>query len=585
MYSCSHEKSSLARAVLPALLVATALGFRLAGLGFGLPLWSNFYIRPDETLLVVPAAELFIRHGNPGHVNYPALMIEVLAVIFRLVHGIASFAGGAAGAFIDDFAANPSRYFYVGRLLSALCGAGLTLVVYLLAVRWTSALPAALAAMWYAISPLAVREAHFAVTDTPMSLLVGCSFLVVARFFEDGAARGTGAVAWCGCVAGMALATKYTAGIILPAIAIALLCTPGESGPTARLRRAMVFLAVAAGVFMLLNPWILLHPGQLLEWLRTLFRAIYGERPGIAAGAGVFPLLARATNVFVLLPGGWIGLAFGTAGLVAGLLRWRRTGDGRLIALLAGTLGFTALLAPARTLPFRYLSPLLPLAAVCAGIGLEAFAGCVTPRLRTAILVVAGVAGIAMTCPDTFRLVGSLELEDTRSEAGRWIRANVPRAVPIVWLGEPESEPQVQESAASLQRRVAYAERRYGPVAARVIDRLYLLLMRAPAAIAPGASEVYRDPSPSEVTERTVCVVQAAYPLPMVRTDERALAAWTRGRIVRQIDIGPTAGSSGTLLERSDAFFLPLDPDRVLQPGPRLSLYLVELDPALESWD
>jgi hypothetical protein len=279
-------------------------------------------------------------------------------------------------------------------------------------------------------------------------------------------------------------------------------------------------------------------------------------------------------------PGRWVGVALGAAGLVVALARCRRTGDGRLIALIASTLGFVALLAPARTLPFRYLSPLLPLGAVCAAIGMEAVARSVPPRLQTLLLVVVGVVGIATTLPDTSRLVGSLAREDTRSEAGRWIRENVPPSVPIVWLGEPESEPQVMESTASLQRRMAYVEKRYGPVPAQVINRLYLLLMRAPSARDPSAHEVHREPRPSELAAERVCVVHAAYPLPMVRTDERLLAAWMRGRIVRQVDIGPAVENSRPLLDLSDAFFLPLNLAHVLQPGPRISLSLVERHPA-----
>jgi hypothetical protein len=378
----------------------------------------------------------------------------------------------------------------------------------------------------------------------------------------------------------MAMATKYSAGIILPSIAVALLWAPRDSSSTERYRCVMVFLAVAAGIFLLLNPRIVLHPAQFLEWMGRIFGAIYAERFGTTAGYGSAGSLVAARAYFGFGPGRWIGLALGATGLAVALVRCRRSVDGCLIALIAATLGFVALLAPARTLPFRYLSPLLPLVAVCAAIGMEAVARWVPPRLQTPFLVVVGIVGIAMTVPDTNRLVGSLAREDTRSEAGRWIRENVPASVPIVWLGEPESEPQVMESTASLRRRMVYVEKRYGTVAARVINRLYLLLMRAPSARDPSAHGVYRDPRPSELASETVCVVQAAYPLPMVRTDPRLLAAWTRGRIVRQVEIGPALGNSRPLLDLSDAFFLPLDLAHVLQPGPRMSLFLIERDSA-----
>ncbi len=211
-----------------------ALGLRLRGLGFGLPLLSNFYIRPDESLLVVPAVELFARHGNPGHLYYPALMIETLAILFRFVHAVAFLVGGAASSLSRRFRDEPFSLLFRRPPLSAVSGAALTLLVYRLAIRWASPSVAAVVALWYAVSPLAVREAHFAVTDTPMSLLVACSLLAIARVFANDVDGRPATAAWCGCVAGMAVATKYTAGIVLPAIALALLWGPGATGLTAR---------------------------------------------------------------------------------------------------------------------------------------------------------------------------------------------------------------------------------------------------------------------------------------------------------------------------------------------------------------
>lgn len=565
-----------------AMLFATSLALRLRGIGFGLPLLSNYYIRPDETLLVIPAAELPARLGNPGHVNYPAAFIDVLAVLYRALHSLVAMGGAASGSFLDDVGANPSRYFLAGRVVSACCGAALALVVYRVARRFASPLAAAVAAAWYAVSPLAVREAHFAVTDTPMSLLVGCAVLAAIRVVESPATSPTGrrrALILCGAATGAAVATKYSAAVAVPALAVALLCPRHELRLPSRAKDVGLWLAVSAAIFVVLNPWLMTHPAPLVGWMKVLFRAIYGERAALAADAGLTHGWKRLADYAGLMPGGLIGAAVAAAGVVVGLARCRRGPggyDGRIVAPLLTALGFVALFAPARMLLFRYLAPLLPLSAILSALALDTVKQGLQRQLGTAVLAVTGLAGIATTAPATFHLVNSLTIEDTRSEAGRWIRANVPASVPIVWLGAPESEPQIRETPASMRRRVEYVDRMYGPVAARVIDRMYLLAMRAPGANDPRAYEVSRNPQPQDVSARLICVVQAAYPSPTVLTDPGMLAKWTRGRIVRTERIGRPLPPRHHLLEPWDAFFLPINLDRSLQPGPRFVISLVD---------
>ncbi|MEI6667420.1 MAG: glycosyltransferase family 39 protein [Acidobacteriota bacterium] len=559
-------------------LVAIALAVRVRGIGFGLPLWSNYYVRPDETLLVIPAVELPARLGNPGHLNYPALLIEVFAVLMRGVHALLASGGAAFSLFLDDAGANVSRYFLVGRVVSACCGAALAWVVYRIARRVTGPLPASLAAVWYAVSPLAVREAHFAVTDTPMSLLAACALLAAMRVFEAPARGGRRAVIVCGCLAGAAVATKYSAAVVVPALAVALMWPRHELDLRARARQIGLFLAVAAATFVVLNPWLMLHPGALLTWARQLFVGIYRPRPALIADSATSHGWLRAVEYAGLMPGYVVGCACAAVGVAIGVVRCRRVADGRLAALILVALGWVALLAPAHTLPFRYLAPLLPLSAVLAGISLGALAGTSPRAWRTGLALLTGVAGLAVTAPVTWHLVNSLAMEDTRSEAGRWIAATVPASVPLVWIGAPESEPQIRETPASLRRRVDYVERTYGNVAARVIDRVYRLALHAPTAADINAYEVYRNPEPSAVAGRRVCVIQAAYPSPTVITDTRLLAEWTRGRVLRTQTIGHPLPAGRHLLEPWDAFFLPLNLTQSVQPGPQFHIVIVERD-------
>ena len=557
----------------PAALFAVALAVRLRGLSFGLPLLSNYYIRPDESLVVVPAVELVARLGDPGHVNYPAAMMAVLSVAAHAWHAVMAAAGLAEPTLLEDFGRDPSRYFLAGRALSAVCGAALTVVVYRMATRLTAPLPATVAALWYALSPLAVREAHFAVTDTMMALLTVLAVLASLRVVEAPADRRRRLLAVCGVLAGAAVATKYPAAVIVPALAL-VLAFPGErsGSPVPPAMLARWWALPSALTFAALNPWLVTHPAPLLAWLRRIAAAIYAHRDDMAAAAAVTPDWPAPGDYLWLMPGGWVGATLAMAGM--GLAaRAAIHGDRRMAVVLAPALAFVLLLAPARTLPFRYLAPLLPLAAVLAALALDQLRRRLPRPAAAAVVVAACGAGLATTVPATWHLVNSLALEDTRSDAGRWIRAHVPPSVPIVWLGMPESEPQLIETPASIRRRIAWVERTYGAVAARDIERPYLRALEA--APRPDGHEVYRNPLPEDVTAPVVCVVQAMYPSPTVITDAAAHAAWTTGSAVAGTTIGVPLPSGRHLLEPWDAFFLPLNLAGAMRPGPRFVITIV----------
>lgn len=544
---------------LPVLVIAgVALTLRAYGLDFGLPILSNLYIRPDETLVVVSAVELVSRGGDPGHLNYPALMMNLLAMVFAVQQWIVD----ASTTVPEAFAAHPSRFFLVARWVSALAGA-LTAVAVLLAARvWTSTMVAMVAALWVAVSPLAVRESHFAVTDTLLALLVLLTTWSASRWIEQRDSRAR--LLWTATLAGLAAATKYNAGVMVPALAVVMLFLLPQVRWRARLAAAVTLCVVSLLVFLICNPMVVMRADALIEWLRVLVPMLYQPRPDLA----VPPESAAGINIWTrlsLMPGGSIGavLAFGGA-MIAGA-RLRR--DPSTAPLLAIILAFALLFAPTTVLPLRYLAPLLPLTALLAAIALQHL------PLRAALI--AGAVGVVVTVPQTWRIDQSLAREDSRSEAGRWIAEHVPVGVPLIWLGAPEAEPQLQESAASLARRIGYVEDRYGAGAARVIDRPYLLLQADPAARRATAREVFRNVAPDTVDAPVLCVVSAEYPLPMIRTDAAMLSAWTRGHVEVEQVIGDDMIGAGAGLEPSDAFFLPLPIDRVYRPGPRITVRIV----------
>src|SRR5690606_21564358 len=104
----------------------------------------------------------------------PALMAEVCAVIYA---GMQNFAG--------EFAENPSAFFLTTRWVSAIAGTATIVVVWRTArllCGWGWAVGAA---ALYAVCPLAVRDAHFGVTDTLVTLMVSLGVLTAVRYAQQ----------------------------------------------------------------------------------------------------------------------------------------------------------------------------------------------------------------------------------------------------------------------------------------------------------------------------------------------------------------------------------------------------------------
>jgi hypothetical protein len=535
-------------------VLATGAFLRAYGVDFGLPLLSNFYIRPDESLIVQVAALLFERKGDPQFFAYPALMAEVCALIYAVMK-----------QFVGEFAENPSAYFLAARWVSVIAGT-LTIGVVWQTARllcgWGWAVGAA---ALYAVCPLAVRDAHFGVTDSLVTLMVSLGLLTAVQYARqsDGTVAPLGAVAWMG----LAVSSKYTAVLATPAMLAAVLERHGWN-----LQRALRLLALAAVlaamIFAVLNPYVVLRFRETLDVALGMFGVFYqGKSQEAATVWSVTHALEQLLRPMVYGPGSWAGLllAFGSLGWAVG----KRRKKGVLTAA-CGTLPLLLALLPLlHPLPFRYVLPSLPGVAVLATFSVSQF---FSGRRVKWHVCVAGCVLLLWQLAASVSLVRVLAQKDTRSQAGEWIARELPSDIPVVLLVSPEAEPQLTESATSIQRRIEYVYRMYGPQAGNVVSELYRLQLSGD----PKGREVYRSPKPEEVAGKRVAVVTASYPLPMIGVlgDE---AVRPFGIIRSEIAFDPFAGDVQSMrLDRIDAFLLPMNPaGLVRRPGPKIRVSLV----------
>ncbi len=528
-----------------------ALGgvLRLYGLGFGLPLISNFYIRPDESLIVQFALPFFARHGYPGFFAYPALLTEICALLFAFIPG--------------EFAADPSRYFLVARAVSALSGIAAIAVVYKLACCVCSWPWALAAAAFFAVAPLPVREAHFGVTDSLVTLLVALSLWMAVRHAQS-EWGGRGAWVLTALAFGLALSAKYTAALAAPAFLASVFAMRGADMRSAA-RRIALLAGAAAAVFVVLNPYVFLYVGESAGTIARMFEVFYGGAERLPESAWNWNTAAgQVLRPLAWAPGSWAGALFGLASVF--YLRRSRSSAG-IWVLALGVFPFLLALLPFRhPLPFRYVLPALPGLTVLAVYTASRLAKAARLRLP---LVLLGVALFAWQSALAIALVRTLAREDTRSQAGRWIEANLPMDIPIVLLTPAEAEPQIRESAASIERRIAYVHRIYGEHSGEVVSELYRLLL----AGADGGREVYRNPDPAEVPGRECLVVLSEYPMRTAGGSQTSRAV-EFGQEYARVEFTPfEVPVERAVLDQSDAFYLPMNPwGEISRPGPRLVL-------------
>lgn len=371
--------------------VALAAALAVWSLGFGLP----FLFRPDEEVMVGRAVHIVVEHSlDPLFYNYPPLA-------FYLFAAAAAVAGMLPGQHLGPATrVDPTAAYLAGRAVSALAFAVAVAFVYATRRAIDGRIGGFLASLCLAVAPLAVRQAHFATTDG-----VAMAF-VAAAIWAGQRATSRRAYLLAGILAGLAAATKYTAGIVAVYPLVMVLYGEDRRGRAAAVLTGSVLTCAAV---VALGG----HPVQYLQGL-----AFLGGRAGQQYGGMPLGLLYHPT---VSLP---YGLGFGACalalgGAVAALVRRRATD----VALLAFLLVYFAVIGLSHEVFWRYVLPMLPALCLLAG-GLPRLLPAAGPArwlgLAGFLLLLVPSAYASIT---TDRLLGAT---DTRQQAAEWMLHGAP---------------------------------------------------------------------------------------------------------------------------------------------------------------
>jgi hypothetical protein len=413
--------------ILLILITLFSYGLRVWGLQFGLP----FEYHPDEQQYILPAIGVVSGNFEPLAYYNPTFYPYLLGGVYTLTYlGLRLF--NAFPEFWDlnvawSNAMQPwtAGIIYLARYTTAVVGVLTTLMVYHLGRRAYNRVTGVGAAILFGLTFLPAREAHFAVSDTPVALLVTITLYFCLKIVQRGHWPD---YLWAGIAFGLATATKYNAVLLAPTIILAHLLSNRYPNWSKRLRSIwLLVIGGLAGVvsYLLVSPYTVLRWsefwGDFSENLQSGQQGFQGLALDPSGSGAIFYAKSLVWGM------GWSVFLLGVAAVIFALWRHRRAD----LLLLSFPLLVFFFIQRQEMYFVRWLTPLIPPMCVLAAETLHA-AIC---RLQKQRLLKWPTAATTLTMITLFALPSTImtakadhifNQTDTRTEALHWIQHNLP---------------------------------------------------------------------------------------------------------------------------------------------------------------
>jgi hypothetical protein len=392
-----------------AAICVLAAGLRTLGLDHGLP---AVYV-PEESL-VLNSALAVPQSLTPQRFTHPSLYPYLLFIW----QGMYFVAGRLVGhfdsllSFQQQLMVDPSGHFLVGRAFSVLCGTLTVVAAYLLGRRLYDRPTGLVAAAALAVSPIAVRDAHYMKIDAPGAMFLALAHVALARILVD-AGAATHRRYWivAGLLSGLAISLDYYAAFVAFSMAAVALVDLKRSGTWRESARLFLWCSAAALVgFLSGSPAIPFNLGR--------FVADAASGAGVDIGWGAVGAMVAYLRILVSDAMGWpVGIAAFAGFVLALATDWRR--GLLLVSFLVPFFVFVAITLPVS----RQVNLVLPMMAVAAAFaGTRIGRGLTNPTRLTLLLTLPFIPGLLGSLAwDTF-----LRRSDTRSLAAGFIESTVP---------------------------------------------------------------------------------------------------------------------------------------------------------------
>jgi len=417
-------------------IAALALALRLLGTEWGRPYAYNF----DEPFVLKPALRI-VESGdpNPHFFRYPSLLIYLESIVVAANNTF----GDMPLSVPNDPSYGPQDLYpetwpalFGGRHLVAALGT-LGVVAVALVARATGGPTAGLfAALALALFPLHAEHSHYLTTDVPAVTFLT---LALAAFLNRSTLGGT---ILAGIAAGMAVATKYTAGAVIGLLALLIAAETGAR-PRPLLVRIGVLCLAAFAAFAATTPYAFLDMRGFFSDVGMVKAHYTSGHLGAEGTANWSWYLTRlyqdglgGVGLTLLCGGGllvvWNALQRSVGAHPARPERSRRPYVA--LALLAAAVLWFCWLGSVRVRFERNLLPAVVLACAAAGHGWAALLETLQARKPNVSRVVGALLFIALLAPAsiTGRIVAQLRSADTRTVAEQWIERTLPHGSSIV---------------------------------------------------------------------------------------------------------------------------------------------------------
>ena len=466
-YSAAREP--MPRGVFAALLliIGTAFGLRIAGISHGLPYAYNL---DESNYYVVKAIEMVNGGLNPHWFVNPPAFTYVLAAGFKVL------SGGGRG-FFEVYARNPEPVWILARTISALLGTLAVGLLYATGARLFNRVAGLFAAAILATGFLPVFYGHLALNDSPLLVPLTLALFGAAGILKGGGRRD---VAIAGIGFGLACATKYTGGMVLVAIVIAIWANQED-----RWRNLGIVIGLGSIVFVIANPYSLL---DFAAFTRDL-----GHQSEASSGSGKLGQTGSGGALYypgVLTWGlGWIPVALATAGVVR-VVREDRT---RALILLVAPAAYLVFMALHSRWFGRWGLPLFPFVALLAGWGACWAVDAVKSRWARAAVpftIVLGLFACAQGFAASIHVDSVLSQQDTRSIARKWMTRNIPKGSKVVIEPGVVPEAWLRDLSRSTEGRLR--KRRWAMWGPRMWDPQGLRVEEYPRVLNPSLIKRYQ---------------------------------------------------------------------------------------------
>ena len=265
-------------ALLVAILAAAAF-VRFWALNFGLP---HPAARPDEEAIGALAGSYLSGTFRPTDFTYPPLFPLLVALASWLSFWRLPATLRAFGLPFEPGDPTTSAQRILARVLGAAAGVFSVWLLFRIARRLFGDRTALVAAAFLALAFLHVRDSHFGVTDVPMTCMVLAGFLAILKMSESGTRRD---LLIAGICTGLAVATKYNAGLLALPACYAILAGPGPFSMAHRVGRAAAFVAIMTCTFLIVCPFALIDYRTFVEDLIEVGRHLReGHGPDLGRG-------------------------------------------------------------------------------------------------------------------------------------------------------------------------------------------------------------------------------------------------------------------------------------------------------------